>query len=529
MRRAWLRLLVLCGVSACGPGMAGPGTVVPISPLLPEDRVLLGDFSQVNAIASSFDQLFVAYPTALGIYRPLEHRWEVPRAPADPDILRSVHAAVIDELDQSVWLATLDGWLHYRPQLDLWERGLVPGRVETLATDAANPLRGIWFRSTSGWYVQSRGGGPAQPATPPTTLRLATTVEDAMRDLPQLRSLAPTLVIGPRLTHGRLTAAAPIANGSGWYLGSTTRGLMSFDRHGVLAESFQVGIPGNVIGAVVEIPGGVWVATDATTEVGAQVTLLSNDLTHSDAVAGLPTAGLPFDAARRLLATDGALWIGSDRGAVRVSLPSGALKRFDEGSRLPDQRITALVERQGRVVIGTLRGLSEETSPGIVQRRAVKFFGAVYALAARGDTVWVGTSVGLAAFMPGENDLRISDGLRALIGGNAPVYGVGYVADTLVTMTSDRLLWRDPVTGAWTRGPLLTAELGPLAVMYAADEGIWVAGVHGAALLRPDMRPLRVLRVPIDLPGPVTSITRSGGYLWIGTLRGLVRYRLELR
>jgi ligand-binding sensor domain-containing protein len=350
-----------------------------------------------------------------------------------------------------------------------------------------------------------------------------------MRDVPQLRSLAPTIVVGPRLTHGRLTAAAPIANGSGWYLGSSSRGLLSFDRHGVVAEPFQVGIPGEVIGALVEIPGGVWVATDATSEVGAQLTQLSNDLSRSEAVAGLPTVGMPFDAARRLLAADQALWIGSDRGAVRVSLPSGALKRFDEGSGLPDQRVTALVQRRGRVVIGTLRGLSEETGPGIVQRRASKFFGAVYALAARGDTVWVGTSVGLAALMPGEDDLRIADGLRALIGGNAAVYGVGYVADTLVTLTADRLLWRDPVTGAWTRGPLLTTELGQLVVMHADDEGIWVAGVNGAALLRPDLGPLRVLRVPVDLPGPVTSITRSGGYLWIGTLRGLVRYRLEMR
>jgi ligand-binding sensor domain-containing protein len=509
--------------------MPGPGTALPLRPFLPEDRVLLGDFTRVNALASSFDQLFVVYPMALVIYRPIEHRWEVPRAPYDPTLLRTVHAAVIDESDQSVWLATLDGWLHYRPLLDVWERGTLPGRVQTLGTDPVNPVRGIWFRTSSGWYVQPRSGGPAVPDTPPSTLRLATTVEDAMRDMPQLRSFAPTITVGPRLTTGRLTTAAPIANGSGWYLGTSSRGLVAFDRLGAVAESFQVGIPGEVIGALAASDEGVWVATDATTDIGAQLTLLSHDLTQSHSVAGLPTAGLPFDAARRLLVTDRALWVGSDRGAVRVALPSGEFKRFDEGSGLTDQRVTSLVERQGHVVIGTLRGLSEEVSPGVVQRRASKYFGAVYALAARGDTIWVGTSVGLAALLPGEEDLKIPDGLRAMIGGNAPVYGVGYVADTLVTMTTDRLLWRDPASGAWSWGPLLTAQMGRLAVMYADDDGVWVGGVDGVALLRPNLAPLRVLHVPVDLPGPVTSISRSGGYLWLGTLRGLVRYRMETR
>lgn len=527
MRRTWLLITIFS--AACGQGTSGGGVGVPVRPIRPEDRVLLGDFSRVNAVASSFDRVFVAYPTALGIYRPLERRWEVPRSPSEPRLLSTVFAAVIDGVDQSVWLATPEGWLHYRPEIDQWQRGFIPGRVQIIAIDAADPSRGVWFQTSSGWYVQSRYGGAAVPATPPRTLRPATTVDDAMRDLPQLRSLAPTLALGPRLVQGRLTAAAPAPDASGWYIGTSSRGLLYFDRMGVQAQLFGLGLPSEVVGALVATTDGVWVATDATPAAGAQLTWLSGDLTHSERVAGLPTTGLPFDAVRRLLLGDQLLWVGSDRGLLRVTLPGGDFRRFDEGSGLPDQRVTSLVQRRGRLVVGTLRGLAEEVTPGVIDRRATKYFGAVYALAARGDTVWAGTTNGLAAMLPGDDDLRIPDGLRQLGLGNSPVYGVGYVADTLVAMTADRLLWRDPRSGVWTPGPVLSEQAGRLTVMYADDDGVWVAGLRGAALVRPTLGALRVLQIPGDLPDQVTAIARSGHHLWIGTVQGLVRYLLEVR
>lgn len=528
MKRLLASALLLASLG-CGAGTTVGGIGMPVRPIRPEDRVLLGDFSRVNALASSFDRLFVAYPTALGIYRPIERRWEVPRSPAEPRLLSTVFAAVIDGVDQSAWLATPDGWLHYRPEIDQWERGFVPGRVQNIATDAADPSRGIWFQSSTGWYVQPRFGGSATAALPPRTLRSATTVDDAMADLPQLRSLAPTIALGPRLSSGRLTAAAPATDASGWFLGTSNSGLLFFDRMGARAQSFGLGLPADMVGALVAADGGVWVATDATPEIGAQLTWLSSDLSRSETVRGLPTTGLPFDTARRMLLVDQVLWVGTDRGVVRVALPGGGLTRFDEGSGLPDQRVTSLVQRNGRLVIGTLRGLAEETGGGRVERTAPDFFGAVYALVARGDTVYAGTSRGLAALLPGAADLKIPDGLLLLTDRNASVYGVGYVADTLVAMTADRLLWRDPLTGAWTPGPQLSAQVGRLEVMYADDEGVWVAGARGAALVRPTIGALRLLSSPGDLPAPVTSITRSGRYLWIGTTQGLLRYLLEVR
>ncbi|MEO5800875.1 MAG: hypothetical protein ABIZ70_09365 [Gemmatimonadales bacterium] len=528
MKRS-LFLGVLMLTASCGAGTSVGGVGMPLRPMRPEDRVLLGDFSRVNAIATVFDRVYVVYPTALGLYRTLNRHWEVPRAPSEPRLLGSVFAAVVDGIDQSAWLAIPDGWLHYRAEMDQWERGQIPGRVQNVAVDPADPGRGIWFQSSVGWFVQPRFGGIATQATPPKTLRFPHTVEDAMRDMPQLRSLAPTIALGPRLTPGRILNAAPAADGSGWYLGTSSRGLLYFDRMGARGESFGLGLPSDAVGALAANSDGVWVATDATPEMGASLTWLSADLGRSQSVAGLPATGLPFDAARRLLLAGNTLWVGSDKGVLRVSVADGSLKRYDDNNGLADPRVTSLVLRNGKLVVGTLRGLAEETATGLIQRVAPDFFSAVYALAARGDTVWAATASGTAAFLPGASDLRIPDGLRALSGGNPPTYGVGYVSDTLVAMSADRLLWRDPVSGTWTLGPNLSAQLGRLTMMMADDDGVWVAGTRGAALVRPTVGALRVLQIPGDLPDVVTSIARSDRYLWIGTARGLVRYLVDVR
>ena len=47
MRRTWLLITIFS--AACGQGTSGGGVGVPVRPIRPEDRVLLGDFSRVNA------------------------------------------------------------------------------------------------------------------------------------------------------------------------------------------------------------------------------------------------------------------------------------------------------------------------------------------------------------------------------------------------------------------------------------------------------------------------------------------------
>ncbi len=104
-----------------------------------------------------------------------------------------------------------------------------------------------------------------------------------------------------------------------------------------------------------------------------------------------------------------------------------------------------------------------------------------YAVFPAGDSVWVGTSRGILIALPGERDL-VRPSTLASASLQAPVVALGSLGDTLVGLTRDQMLWRDPRTEAWTAGPNLSAVLGGFRNFTPDGAGFWVAG--DAAWLR---------------------------------------------
>lgn len=525
MRRSlWATLL--CGAAACAANTGADSAPLPAAAFRPEDRVVIGNALRVNALAGSFDRIFVAFPTMLGIYRPLERRWEVPRTPPDPSQMAQVITAIADPFDRSVWLATPSTWLHFIPEQERWESGPAPGRVSGIAINDADPTYGAWLRVTSGWVAVSRSGGVVMMTQAPRALRHPTTLEDAMRDMPQLRALAPSLLVGRRLQSGSFTSAVPATGGGGWFLGSTNRGLLLLDQGGAVAQPIAFGLPGDDVGALAVGASGVWVATDADLNSDAGLTLLPFDLDGSRTVDGSGAFGLPFDAARALALVAGVTWVGTGQGVVRVGT-DGGLQRFDQSRGLPDSRVLALADWQNRLVVGTMRGLAVQQPDRGFETIGADYREPINDLLGRGDTLWVGTDRGLFAVLRGDSLLRMPEGFRRAATGLVPVLRVGYLADTLAAMTGDQLVWRDPVNGAWTGGPLLSGQLGSLVTMTPDRGGFWIAGTRGVGFVTPRGIARNLLQVPFDLPSLVTALVVTDGYLWVGTRAGLVRVRLS--
>jgi ligand-binding sensor domain-containing protein len=100
------------------------------------------------------------------------------------------------------------------------------------------------------------------------------------------------------------------------------------------------------------------------------------------------------------------------------------------------------------------------------------------------------------------------------------------VGDTLVALTYDSFLWRDPKTHRWALGPTLSPLLGRLRRFTADGPGFWLAGDRGLGYARLNAAPLRMLRDG-DLPGPINDLVVDKDHLWVATDRGLVRFRLR--
>jgi hypothetical protein len=108
----------------------------------------------------------------------------------------------------------------------------------------------------------------------------------------------------------------------------------------------------------------------------------------------------------------------------------------------------------------------------------------------------------------------------------APVFEFATLGDTLVALTRDHMMWRDPRTRAWSVGPNLSGLLGRLRRFAADGPGFWVAGERGVGFARLGGAPLLPVREG-DLPGPANDLAVDQDHLWVATAFGLVRFRLD--
>ena len=177
-----------------------------------------------------------------------------------------VFGALVDPLDNSLWLARPDGWIHFQPELQLWDQGDVPDGVQTIAFDAdrsharsvpPNPRR-------VAASAARRPGSVAGARCPPARSR---------RRASTMCSASVPVAAGQRSADScwtsasgvaRFTAAARSFDNLGWYLGTSGVGLLYLPDGAALPERLPFGLPSPVVGAVFDAPDGLWAATNRT-------------------------------------------------------------------------------------------------------------------------------------------------------------------------------------------------------------------------------------------------------------------------
>ena len=492
----------------------------------PEDRTVIGDFSRINAIAASSDRVYIVSPSAVLIWDPQFRRWEGSFDPPNPSLLSRVFTGLADPLDNSLWLARPDGWVHYQPDIQLWDQGVVPDGVMAIAFDQDNPGAGLYIRTRRDWQLLPRIGTVPLPAQAPGRPVVAASVDQAVRSNPSLQANAAAILTDSRLRNVRYTAAARAFDNRGWYLGTSGVGALYVDDGAALPQRLNFGLPSDRVGAVFSWPGGVWVGTNRTPLTDASLTFVAGDFSEFRSLPGPSARGAPFDQVRELAGQGRSLWAATDLGVARVNPVDGRIELVDDGRGLPDRRVNAIASRGGRITVGTARGVARIGDSLTVERIAPSYNDPAYAVFPTGDSVWVGTPSGALLSLPGLGGLVRPEGL-ASPSFQTPVVDFATLGDTLVALTRDGLLWRDPKTRRWTLGPNLSALLGRLRRLVPNADGFWVAGDQALGFVRLNTPPLRPLRDG-DLPGVINDLAVDDTYLWVATDRGLVRFRLSV-
>ncbi len=393
-----------------------------------------------------------------------------------------------------------------------------------IAFDQNDPAAGLYVRTRREWQLLPRGGTAPVPAPAPGNPITAASVEQAVRGNPSLQANAAAILSDSRLRNVRYTAAARGFDNRGWYLGTSGIGALYVEDGAPLPQRLRFGLPSDRVGAVFSWPGGVWAGTNRTPFADASLTFVSGDLAEFRSVPGPSATGVPFDQVRDLTGQGKSIWAATDLGVARVNPADGRLELVDDSRGLPDSRANSIASRGGRITAGTERGIARISDILKVERLAPSYSDPAYAVFPAGDSVWVGTPSGILLSLPGLGGLVRPEGLSSP-SLQAPVVDLATLGDTLVALTRDGLLWRDPKTRRWTLGPNLSALLGRLRRFVPEGHGFWVAGDRALGFVRLGTPPLRPLRDG-DLPGAINDLAVDADHLWVATDRGLIRFRL---
>lgn len=497
----------------------------------PEDRVVVSDFSVVDAVAASPWVVFAATRHGLLLYDRRAGTWRFPITSLDGYPADRVRLALADPAGTAVWLATAGGWARYDADLRRWEEGVSPGGVTGLMLDARDPGGGIFLRSPSGWSYLPRGALmplPGTPLPPPAQRIQPLDVTTALAMAPMAQALRTLILTDPRLRTYQFTSAARTADQNTLFLGTNGLGLIQLDPTVGQWEPLRFSLLD--VGAVALAPGpdGVWAASMALTPGGRTgITWLPQDLASTSTAEPRPGSGLAAATIRRVLASRDALWLATDAGVFRFDPRSGRTRRFTLGDGLPSEDVRCLARAPDGVWVGTARGLAVITADargeGGIQRVG-QFAQPVLSLLAQGESLWVGSAVGLGLLPPGADDVRLPAEVAAEPTLRAPIVALARQGDTLVAALPDQVAWRDPATRTWA--PLRPrAAVGTLTAAAGGAGGIWLGGTIGLAFWNIGQGSFQGASVPGDLPAPVRDLAVTPPWVWVATDSGVVRLR----
>jgi ligand-binding sensor domain-containing protein len=517
------RVLLLLAGGALLP--TGASAQLPSRDWRPDERVVIGDFRIINAVAASYDRVYAVSPRQLLIWRPGYGEWEGPFDPPDPRFLQGVTAALADPLDNSVWLARPRGWTRYEPDLRLWSAGDVSSGVQAIAFDLANPTSGLLMRTREGWLELSRGAlspvpapAPQQPVAPPS-------IEAFLREHPAVAGLSGGVLSDARLRPASFTSVARSLDRMGWYLGTSGVGLFFLPEGAAVPDPLPFGVAGPSVSALFAVPGGVWAMSERTATNDATLTFLASDLSEVRYLAGPPATGLPFNTARRLIGAGQQLWAATDQGAARIEPESGRVEMFGDTRGLPDRRVFDVATRQGWLGVASESGVVRYSLDSLVPLRVAPSLDRVaYAIAMNADTTWIGTDDGLVFTTGREGELFRPGGMQGLEFAE-PVIRLAWMGRSLVGLTPTRVIWRDDAS-QWHAGVDYENQLGRLRALTVDGDGVWLAGERGAGWARlgfPVLRPV----LEGDLPGDARDVAVDEEHVWIAAEGGVVRFTRE--
>lgn len=554
--------LVLLGACAPASGGGNEGGPAPIAVSRAEERVQIGQFRRVQAVAVSRRFVFAASGAGIAVYDRQFERWLPPLTRANGFDDTQITVLAGDPVEEALWYGVPGAVVMYRPFTEQWQRTTVIGVPEVIAFERQAGAGGtlslsggdVFVRSGGRWTRISRIGLATAMAAAPAASQLVVPPQ-----LPEIYARFPTLRMQPEQLLRATTrdpvrvmepmrvisgAISPDRDSEVW-LGTDGDGLLRVDPTMGQGTALPYGLFERGVGALALAADGVWIGGlgDPLVNTGSSrggVIFASSDLQRWRWIEGTIAVPLVHRRTTSLVARGARLWMGTDRGLVRIrtnSADRGAemsdeVVQWNALAGLPDDRVLALAPRGEGTWVGTMRGLAWVSDSGarsaVVPSRVASGL-PITALQWTGDSLWVGTARGLvlmpaastldAGGIVGDNSLVARDETQALA-----------ASDSVLLVATARDLWQLVRQPGQSMVRLASLDQGALAsiapiVRVAIDaQSIVVAGRGGVLVQSRRTGAVRRVAAAGELLAPPTDVVLTRDWIWIGTALQLVRW-----
>ncbi|MFL5562062.1 MAG: hypothetical protein ACJ79K_11350 [Gemmatimonadaceae bacterium] len=541
--RRWCLAALACnalGAAGCAPASAsgGPG-VGPDGMPIRDAVVRVGSFATVSAIAVSPQRAFVVADGGLAIYDRNRRGWMPPlplgsAGPRSP-LVREPCAAATNLIGDALWIACGSRVTVVRPALGAVWATDVGQQVSALAVDRS----GADAYALGRMVVVVSATGTSRPLAPGETLapdRIADRV-GVGGDPALFQMVSDPLLLRDDALHVWQPSAVARGEGAGEaWVGTRGGGVFLADLDFHRARQLPFGLRAGMVRAVARTATGVIVVEDPApwSADRSLVTTASDDL----ATWEWPSLYISLGALSAVAAREGTLCAAGELGAGLASMaplaasPSAPLPN---DHRVFERAAVVLATPRG-CAVGTERGIallrwsSSDSASGVV--RSPVTLPPVLALAASGDTLWIGTTGGLYR----TTDSTLTPMLVRLPASISPAVVALAVTNDGLAIASTSELWIGSGaarTAAFARTAAPVTRVGRLTALAADDRALWVGGTNGAlAFSEPLGNAVTValdeptVMAPPPLGGrEVRSLALAPDVAWVATAAGLVRVR----
>jgi ligand-binding sensor domain-containing protein len=343
-----------------------------------------------------------------------------------------------------------------------------------------------------------------------------------LRTYPGLETFLPLLTRDDDLEQWRVTAAAASPGRSEVWLGTYGNGVLRVDPTFNRAEEVPFGLVESGVGALAPAADGVWAGGLGRPGTRGALVFASSDLQRwrwLDGPRSRPFAGARVNA----IAVRGqTAWIGTSRGLVRMDVEDDSrVSVWSATQGMPSDVVTSVVARADGAWVGTSAGLARVSETV----RAVGPRVQVHGLAPWGDTLWIASSAGVSALVPGDSiprTLALGDArLRR------PIVAVARTDSVMIAVTAAAELIEIDVRAKRVLAPRAAAvsSLRTVAQVAVDAQTLWLAGEGGVLVIDRSTGRSTFLAAGSALPGPATAMIITREVAWVGTRDGLVRIR----